>query len=452
MTSGGNRPPRIYQSRLPNVRRVPKYEKYNPPSTTVTLEESNEEVTSEAVLKQEITASIVSSEEIHLVDKIILNADGSAIHVKGEHLSPDDSQVDKSKTYESSVIAPPSDTFAIQRVSLSSLITSDPLYNELNKQDPKKVKDVLSYHYNYMTGSKFQCHLCEGVFSRAWTLQLHLKTTHNKTIMDQKQLESQSITSQQNGTTHKITLMCGQCAYPAKNANDLKKHMQTSHVNAPVFKCAKCGYLLRTQKRLDQHILEIHNGARNIKCRFCPKTFSVELYAKNHERKVHNNSADPIEKKRCPVEGCNRMLASATYSYHIKRHEMAKIQEKARNGKVKNHRHKCMLCGDVLSCAMALRRHIDAVHLGKPVNLGQRKGEKGRDNNPKPKKRGPKKDGDEWFLPLLQKALGMEANGDDDNNDKLDEDKRVASENQTESTGVDTEGDNAEGFASILGF
>lgn len=83
-----------------------------------------------------------------------------------------------------------------------------------------------------------------------------------------------------------------------------------------------------------------------------------------------------------------------------------------------------MLCGDALSTANTLRRHIDAVHLGKPINKFKIKSQPGvkllspseRPAAKKKVRRGPKKPGDEWFQPILEKALGIPPEEEEETN------------------------------------
>ncbi|CAL8123835.1 unnamed protein product [Orchesella dallaii] len=351
-------------------------------------------------------------EEIHLIDKILLTENGTAIHIKGEHLSP---QKISEKESTNNIKLPRlncdtvDDTFSIPAktpLNITQLITNDPIFKTL---DPKsaEVKDILTRSRNYhnvTTGSKsFTCTECNAIFTRAWSLQLHLKSIHKKTLDESTAIISRS---NEDGTAESaegerssqvVTLMCGTCAYVAKDSKDLQNHMETSHNYGLTHRCNICGIHLRDKQRLQRHIKEVHMGPRNHLCKYCKKGFASSSKRRTHEFTQHEQP--PQERKQCPI--CHKHFSHRSIVAHIKIHKTKSAKEM--------EKLKCQLCQDVFSCRASLKRHIDCVHLGKPFNIIHHRKYAAK-RRPELKSRAPeeqakKTKGDgEWFRPLLDKV------------------------------------------------
>ncbi|CAL8123833.1 unnamed protein product [Orchesella dallaii] len=377
----------------------------NQPEPSCSLSVSTSEVQEQnPIVKSE------QMEEIHLIDKILLTENGTAIHIKGEHLSPQKISEKESTnniklpslncdTVDKTIYIP-----AVTPLNVTKLITNDPIFKNLDPNSAE-VQGILSRNYNYVTGSKsFKCIECNAIFTRAWTLQVHLKSIHNKTLID----DSTAIISQNHvdGTAEsaegegspQVTLMCGTCAYVAKDSKDLQNHMESSHNYGLTHRCNICGIPLRDNKRPERHIKEVHMGPRNYFCKYCKKGFSSSENRRSHEVKQHEQP--PQERKQCPI--CHKHFSHLSIVAHIKRHKTKSAKEM--------EKLKCQLCQDVFSCRGSLKRHIDCVHLGKPLNIIQnRKYAATKHPLLKPQaseEQAKKAKGDDEFRPLLDKVEG----------------------------------------------
>ncbi|CAL8123837.1 unnamed protein product [Orchesella dallaii] len=389
------------------------YKSIETPTTNNQAEPSSSSSVSTSKVQEQ--NSIVKSEqmkEIHLIDKILLTENGTAIHIKGEHLSP---QKISEKESTNNIKLPRlncdtvDDTFSIPAktpLNITQLITNDPIFKTL---DPKsaEVKDILTRSRNYhnvTTGSKsFTCTECNAIFTRAWSLQLHLKSIHKKTLDESTAIISRS---NEDGTAESaegerssqvVTLMCGTCAYVAKDSKDLQNHMETSHNYGLTHRCNICGIHLRDKQRLQRHIKEVHMGPRNHLCKYCKKGFASSSKRRTHEFTQHEQP--PQERKQCPI--CHKHFSHRSIVAHIKIHKTKSAKEM--------EKLKCQLCQDVFSCRASLKRHIDCVHLGKPFNIIHHRKYAAK-RRPELKSRAPeeqakKTKGDgEWFRPLLDKV------------------------------------------------
>lgn len=75
----------------------------------------------------------------------------------------------------------------------------------------------------------WHCVHCPATFLRSWTLKFHLRTVHKTQDYNlSPKMNFKETVSEKHSHPDEISLMCGRCAYPAKNADDLVKYIMTT--------------------------------------------------------------------------------------------------------------------------------------------------------------------------------------------------------------------------------
>ena len=83
-----------------------------------------------------------------------------------------------------------------------------------------------------------------------------------------------------------ITPKCNQCEYTAKNAKELKRHINVAHKGI-VFRCDQCDYSSSHKSNLYNHQKAKHE-MRVYKCLSCETTSSSKQYIQKHMKEKHD--------------------------------------------------------------------------------------------------------------------------------------------------------------------
>ncbi len=148
---------------------------------------------------------------------------------------------------------------------------------------------------------KYKCPLCELVFVKAKTLEIHCKRNHfgNYTLHQLKDIQSavdrnpshsfpRAILNSRLNVVQKHE--CPSCDQMYESRKELIEHVKVEHNGASPYKCGECSESFTTSNDLAVHVL--YHPAKRHACKFCGLTFmnlySLGKHTKRHEgRRLH---------------------------------------------------------------------------------------------------------------------------------------------------------------------
>ena len=139
---------------------------------------------------------------------------------------------------------------------------------------------------------------------------------------------------------------CSICHQKLATQGILKRHMYR-HTGEKPWQCHLCQRCFRHENTLKNHIRS-HTGEKPYKCYFknCTKAYGRRDSLKNHIRGAHSTQKSFV----CQIKGCNKRYRNRTgLRHHMKIH----------NG---TNKHKCDLCGKILSSKNGLSAHRRNIH------------------------------------------------------------------------------------------
>lgn len=150
---------------------------------------------------------------------------------------------------------------------------------------------------------KYKCPLCDLIFVKAKTLEIHCKRNHfgNYTLDQIKQIQmsadrnsTQSLPRAILNCRHNVVQKheCSSCNQTYKTRQELISHIKIDHNGSTPYKCVRCSETFSTSNALSSHVLK-HPDKRH-KCRFCGLTF-MNLYSLGKHEKRHEGNC------RCKV-------------------------------------------------------------------------------------------------------------------------------------------------------
>ena len=125
------------------------------------------------------------------------------------------------------------------------------------------------------------CELCGKVFAKDYSLQTHIKITHEKIKRFQ----------------------CEVCKKDFSVLCNLNRHVRMVH-NKEKSECEICGKMLSdfSPRRIESH-MNMHKGLKPHKCKFCGQGFADNSNKLNHEKSVHLGiKRSGAKKKELPSE------------------------------------------------------------------------------------------------------------------------------------------------------
>ena len=264
----------------------------------------------------------------------------------------------------------------------------------------------------------YHCDSCEKSFCRSSALKNHINSFHYgckdfHCDSCQKSFASTSALIKHKRSYHegRKDHQCKQCGKAFFLPIQLTKHVFEIHEDHPDNKCGPCGKTFYYKKELENHILHIHEGKRDFICDSCGKAFvnerGLQLHTKIHEgirhiceicaasfagkealRKhsfqVHSGLGKKYPCKRCSevfytkpdlhqhnlakhmnCKYCSRVFEGPNAPKNLREHTRL-VHEGVRN-------HMCSTCGKAFQSKNDMTRHVDSVHLKKPVWQNLRK-------------------------------------------------------------------------------
>lgn len=145
---------------------------------------------------------------------------------------------------------------------------------------------------------KYKCPLCELIFIKAKTLEIHCKRNHfgNYTLEQLKEIQKsdEQNTSEAfprailNSRMNNIQKhQCPSCEQVYESRHDLIDHLKADHNGETPYKCVECSETFSTSSGLADHVLN-HPDKRH-ECKFCELTF-MNLYSLGKHTKRHEGN------------------------------------------------------------------------------------------------------------------------------------------------------------------
>lgn len=144
---------------------------------------------------------------------------------------------------------------------------------------------------------KYKCPLCELIFVKAKTLEIHCKRNHfgNYTLEQLKEIQKtvegsnspfpRAILNTRMNNVQKHE--CPSCDEVYESRQDLIDHLKVDHNGETPFKCVECSETFATSSGLADHVLN-HPDKRH-ECQFCGSTF-MNLYSLGKHTKRHEGN------------------------------------------------------------------------------------------------------------------------------------------------------------------
>ncbi|KAG4077423.1 hypothetical protein HA402_002850 [Bradysia odoriphaga] len=182
---------------------------------------------------------------------------------------------------------------------------------------------------------KYSCPLCDLVFVKAKTLELHCKRNHygNYTLDQLKDIQT---TADRNSSESfarailntRVTVLpqheCPSCNKMHESRQELIEHLKVDHNGNSPFKCAECVETFTTSNELAAHVL--NHPVKRHECKYCRLTF-MNLYSLGKHTKRHEGERPYV----CKI--CGKSFAHLT---SIKKHNYVHTGERA---------FQCTTCG-----------------------------------------------------------------------------------------------------------
>jgi KRAB domain-containing zinc finger protein len=131
----------------------------------------------------------------------------------------------------------------------------------------------------------YQCDLCGTTISTKYSLEKHMKLTHEETDLKHH---------------------CHICSKAFKNTNYLPRHIQAVHEGKKPFQCNVCSCAFYGKFKLEQHIQGVHEGTKPYHCHSCDSKFYFPSAMKEHIARIHEGKIP--EKIKCSI--CEKLVAS----------------------------------------------------------------------------------------------------------------------------------------------
>ena len=168
---------------------------------------------------------------------------------------------------------------------------------------PVKIKQLYDVDYEKIQNHK--CNMCTNVFFSDKSLKSHKAKIHglNKKVVlksptneNDMLIEEDSICPPKKKYKKSPMLIedslapiqnrkCLSCSKSFPTITNLRRHVNTVHLQHKDFKCEYCERAFSQLGNLRQHIQNIHTGKKNYECDQCHRTFVVPSKLKRHQEK-----------------------------------------------------------------------------------------------------------------------------------------------------------------------
>lgn len=154
-------------------------------------------------------------------------------------------------------------------------------------------------------GTDVWCHLCDTTFNLPRRYMDHMRSKHSPNILPftcdkcPKFFVSEKKMAQ-HATCHRPVEQkkihpCPECEKTFTRAETVQLHIRYTHIGMVAFVCEECGKTCKTKGALKEHQFS-HTDVRPIKCKDCPKRFKDLTGLKKHSEQ-HND--DTFECLQC---------------------------------------------------------------------------------------------------------------------------------------------------------
>ena len=148
-------------------------------------------------------------------------------------------------------------------VSLSDVVGSTNIKQEVKEEDPLRLVDDLKEHIKSVHENvRYNCDKCGKSFSQKGTLNSHIQGVHEN-----------------------IRYNCEKCDKSFSQKGTLTKHIQSVHEHIR-YKCDKCDKTFSLKTVLKAHIQSVHDNFR-YKCEKCDKNFTRKDNLNFHMKHIH---------------------------------------------------------------------------------------------------------------------------------------------------------------------
>ena len=148
-------------------------------------------------------------------------------------------------------------------VSLSDVVGSTNIKQEVKEEDPLRLADDLKEHIKSVHENvRYNCDKCGKSFSQKGTLNSHIQGVHEN-----------------------IRYNCEKCDKSFSQKGTLTKHIQSVHEHIR-YKCDKCDKTFSLKTVLKAHIQSVHDNFR-YKCEKCDKNFTRKDNLNFHMKHIH---------------------------------------------------------------------------------------------------------------------------------------------------------------------
>ena len=162
---------------------------------------------------------------------------------------------------------------------------------------------------------KYQCSVCQKVYSRSDTLKQHERAKHGEIGIRCEFCSEQFLTQQALErhwpVHHQVkSFKCPLCPKKYTRDDTLSLHIRNVHDGKKVspVKCGQCEKVLGSTKSLNRHVRSVHENDRVHECGVCGYKLSRRDKMKEHE-KIHDKHTlehrswyDPVTKQRIKQE------------------------------------------------------------------------------------------------------------------------------------------------------
>lgn len=146
---------------------------------------------------------------------------------------------------------------------------------------------------------KYKCPLCELIFVKAKTLEIHCKRNHHGNYTLEQLKDIQKTVDQNNCQLGPRAILncrlnianeheCPSCNHKFGSRQELISHLKSDHNGDEPYKCVECLETFATSNLLADHVLN-HPDKRHV-CKFCGLSFmnlySLGKHTKRHEGKI----------------------------------------------------------------------------------------------------------------------------------------------------------------------
>ena len=142
---------------------------------------------------------------------------------------------------------------------------------------------------------------------------------------------------------------CSICDAKFETLSERKSHSASNHKEEKPYKCPTCESQFSSKHSLKRHILDVHENNKPFMCHSCPSAFIRDAQLKLHIESVH---------LKLKPHKCDKCTQCFSRPFGLKQHILivheGKIPEKKK--------FCCEECGDTLSSAALLKRHIKVKH------------------------------------------------------------------------------------------